>query len=204
MWGHLFIFISTIASLYIVYKEYSTYWFNYRLFLLGAGVIWLLSQVIFALQINALQPVPDILLVLSNAALLTSFLILIRIMKPEFYRYPYQIVYVPFILPVAYLTVLGSPIMQSVIFFSMQFVSLSVYTILCIGYWDRLNYAPKLPIASIILLMYAFLIYWLFEDFHSSMQIIWQIFISLGMIFSVYTFSGVINLEQKYKQEPYK
>ncbi|TVQ02124.1 MAG: hypothetical protein EA359_12295 [Balneolaceae bacterium] len=187
-----------MASIYIVYKEYSDIWRDYKLSLLGAGAVWLLSQVVYALDFDALQSIPDILLVFANSILLTSFLILIRIMKPEFFRYPYQFIFVPFLLPLAYLLVLNSSIMQSLIFFSIHVVSIGVFIILSIGYWNYLKHSPILPIASIILLILSFLIYWLLEDFHSFLQLFGQICLSAGIICSVYTFSGVIKKVQAH------
>jgi drug/metabolite transporter (DMT)-like permease len=196
VWGHLFIFVSTVASIYVIYKEYGDNWPDYQLSLLGAVAVWLLSQVIYALDFDALKSLPDILLVFANSILLTSFLILIRIMKPEFFRYPYQFIFVPFLLPLAYLLVLNSSIMQSLIFFSMHVVSIGVFIILAIGYWDYLKHSPILPVASMILLILSFLIYWLLEDFHTLLELFGQICLSAGMIFSVYTFSGVIKKVQ--------
>lgn len=191
MWGHLFIFFSTVASLYIVYKEYGDSYRDYKLALLWSGIIWLLSQVVHAVDIEVLHSIPDILVVFANSTLLTSFLMLIRNLKPEFFRYPYPTVFVPFMLPVAYLTVLGSSIMQSLIFFSMQAVTVLVFIILSIGYWKRMKLKPKLPLAAIILLTLAFIVHWALEDLHNIFQFIWQLFLSLGMIFSVYTFSDI-------------
>jgi hypothetical protein len=201
VWGHLFIFVATLASIYIVYKEYSNHWRDYKITLLSAGSVWLLSQVIYALEFEILHSIPGILLVIANSILLISFLILIRIMKPDFFRYPYLIVFMPLILPVAYLMVLNSSIMQSLIFFSMHVATIAVFIILSIGYRERLKYYPKLPAASVILLCVAFISYWILEELHSFFQIFGAISLSAGMIFGIYTFSGVINEEPIYVQE---
>lgn len=84
----------------------------------------------------------------------------------------------------------------------MQAVTVLVFIILSIGYWKRMKLKPKLPLAAIILLTLAFIVHWALEDLHNIFQFIWQLFLSLGMLFSVYTFSEITR-QQNFTEDTY-
>lgn len=195
MWTQLFSIITVVASLAIVYKKFPSEARDIKYISLAALFGWMIGDIAMAANIPYIENLHIFLQSLALALLLIVYLIFIRQRKPVIFRYPYYIVFIPLLIPVAQFIVMQTVIMREIILMSLQGVSILVFILLAVGYARELQY-KLLTIIGVILLLWGFSFYWILQNYFIVFEWAWGITNSLGMIACIYSFSDLLMLNE--------
>ena len=198
MWSQLFSVISVILSLAIVLKKYPSSEADIKFTAITALLVWLIGDIIVSLNTPYQEFVSTLLKSLSLSLLLVLLLIFIRKEKPVIFRYPYFVVFIPLLIPIAHFMVMDTEIMRSVIHMSMQGVAISVFIFLSAGYANRIHH-KLLTIVGVILLLWGFAFYWILQNYYIVYSWAWGLTNTLGMMACIYSFSDLIVVNKKSK-----
>lgn len=191
MWTQLFSIITVVTSLAIVYKKFPTETRDIKYISLAALFGWMIGDISVAADIPYQENLHILFQSLALSLLLIVYLIFIRQRKPVIFRYPYYIIFIPLLIPVAQFIVMQTEIMRQIIFMSLQGVSILVFILLTFGYAKELRY-KLLTIIGVILLLWGFTFYWILQNYYIVFDWAWGITNSLGMIACIYSFSDLL------------
>lgn len=191
MWTQLFSIITVVVSLAIVYKKFPSTTRDIKYLSLAALFGWLIGDISVATNIPYQANLHIFLQSFALSLLLIIYLIFIRQRKPVIFRYPYYIVFIPLLIPIAELIVMQTEIMKEIILMSLHGVSILVFILLTVGYVKELQH-KLLTILGVILLLWGFTFYWILQNYYIVFEWAWGITNSLGMIACMYSFSDLL------------
>ncbi len=184
--------------MYLVVKKYPLENNDIKYITITAIALWFLQGIISEFEVPLIGFISEILLVVIISIVLTGLLMIVRLMRPIVYRYPYIVVFMPFLIPVSYLLVIDVPAMKQIIMMTSQGVAMVVALMLSVSYWDQLKKGLIFTTGFIALIL-GYLIYWIFLDYGIAFGSIWQLLFAVGMICIIYSFSGVIEYANQHE-----
>ena len=191
MWTPLFSIFAVIVSITIVFKKFPADYSEIRYASFAALAAWLIGDIV--ISVNA--PAQDFLhLALQSTSLtlvLVIFLQFIRQRKPIIFRYPYYMVFVPLLIPIAQLIVMEAQIIREIIFMSLQGVAIFVYVLISFGYSEELHY-KLLTIVGVLLLIWGFAFFWILQEYYIVFDWAWGLTNTGGLIACIYSFSDLL------------
>jgi hypothetical protein len=199
VWGQIISFISASVCIYLVLSQYPNQNRDINYTAVTALLLWLLAGLLAPLELFWLELISQIILIISNSLVLVVLLMIIRFLRPIVFQYPYIVVFVPLLIPVSYLVLMGVEAMQQIIIMITQGAGLLVAALLTGGHWNAVQKKTQAA-AGFIGIGFAYLIYWVFPGFANLTGDLWLIILSLGMISFIYSFSDVIENKDKMKE----
>lgn len=191
MWTQLFSIFTVIVSTVIVLKKFQSSSKEIRYASLIALSTWLIGDIIVSIDLPYQEVLHIILQTVSLSLILVVFLQFIRQRKPVIFRYPYYMVYVPLLIPIAQLIVMDAQIIREIIFMLLQAVSIIVFALLSFGYSEKLKYR-LLTIVGLLLLVWGFAFFWILQEYYIVFEWAWGLTNTVGMIACVYSFSDLL------------
>lgn len=191
MWTQLFSIFAVIVSTVIVLKKFPSESTEIRYAGLTALSTWLIGDIIITVNIAFQEVFHVIFQTVSLSLVLVIFLLFIRQRKPVIFRYPFYIVFVPLLIPIAQLIVMETKIMREIIFMTLQGVSIIVFVLLLIGYSEELQH-KVLTIVGVLLLIWGFSFYWILQEYYIVFSWAWGLTNTAGMIACIFSFSDLI------------
>lgn len=198
MWTQLFSVFTVLASLLIVLKNFPSEIRDIKYTSITAISVWLIGDIVLSINF----PFQDILHVLLQslalALLLIVLLIFIRNRKPVIFQYPYYIVFIPLLIPIAQFIIMETEIMREIIFMSLHGVAILVYILLSTAYVNELNH-KLLTLIGVILLLWGFAFFWILQNYYIVFDWAWGLTNSLGMVACTYSFSDLLKFTKNPK-----
>ena len=130
-------------------------------------------------------------LVLTYSIILAAFLMMIRELKPEVFRYPYFIVLMPLIIPVSYYLIYQTSLMRDIIIHSVSGMIVLVSLILSVSYRSSKKPLISIGLGSFLLLTSILLLILLEED--QYFHLLWYLTTSTGIAVTAYGFINTFN-----------
>lgn len=195
MWSQFFSILTVAILLIVIYRKFPPKIRDIKVTSFSALIAWGTGDLFTSINIPYNDTIGVLIQSLSLSLLLVVFLIFIRRRKPQIFRYPYFIVFIPMLLPVAQYIVMDTEIMREVILMSLHGVSILVFTILSIGYVNHLN-NKLITILGILLLLWGFSFYWILQNYYIVYSWAWGLTNSLGMVACVYSFADVLQISE--------
>ena len=191
MWNALFSTITAITCLFLVIKTFPTEQKGIKITTITALGLWGLSITFDRIGSSHVELVITLLKSISLSLLLVLFLIFVRERKPAIFRYPMGMTIIPLTIPIVYLFVHDIEIMNRVIFMSVQGASILIFALLGITYFKLIE-NKWLLLIGVISLIWGFLFFWVLQNHFTVFSWAWGLSNSIGMICSVYSFSGLL------------
>lgn len=204
MWGDVYLLIAAVLSLAIIIKKYPDGVRDVKVTSIIALIVYLISELIIIIESEITILLKPILFITALSLLFVILLMLIRRLKPVVFQYPYPIVFLPLLLPVSFLFVMDSIIVEQIILASIQAVVIVVLFLLTAGYGHYLDKRGGMYI-GLLLLITSFVLYWMVKEVVNIEQWIWKFTVSLGMILTVYALSSLLlnKLDETVEDEEY-
>lgn len=195
LWTQLLSIFSSLICMGIVLRKYPASHTDIKYLSLAALSVWLLGDLSYSIQFSFQEYLNVILQSLALSFLLIIFLIFIRKMKPVIFRYPYYMVFIPLLIPLAQIIVIDTPMMRDIFFMSLEGVSILVFSLLCGIYTSEIS-TKLITLSGIILLIGGFTFFWILQDHFVIFEWSWAFTNSLGVIASVYSFTDLLNMNE--------
>ena len=191
MWGDLFLLIAAVLGLAIIIKNYPNGVKDIKITSILALVVYLASEFIVIFENEIIILLRPILFITALSFVFVILLMLIRRLKPVVFQYPYPIVFLPLLLPVSFLFVMDTIIVEQIILASIQAVVIVVLFLLTAGYGHYLDKRGGMYF-GLLLLITSFILYWMVKEVVNIEQWAWKLTLSLGMILTIYSLSGLL------------
>ena len=195
MWGQLIIFLTTVICLYLLIRELSGKFKDVKIVTSLALFIWLLSQVVYTGEFNFYEDIyHDFNNIITISLILSAELMIVRVMRPALFRYPYFLVYTPFLIPVSFILIINTYLIKDLVFMITQGIALFVYLLFMLDK-SEIRLINIQSIIGVLLLIIAYITYWLLQNFIPIPAVLWQSLLAIGSLLLVH--SLVNNLELK-------
>ncbi len=201
MWGQLLLFIASIYCLYLVIAKITSKRYDIKSVLIFAIIVWIGSQFFNpgdTIQIE--NTISELLHILNISLVLTILLIIVRSLRPAIFRYPYFLVYSPLIVPFFFLLVMDTDLIKTIIFMTTQGIAILVYLLLLTEKYAVVH-KTRYGLIAVLMITLSYVSYWFFIDLHPFIEIASQIFLSMGIVISIYSFTKTSDSELKYMIE---
>lgn len=197
MWGQLLIVLATIICLYLLIKHLSSQFRDIKIVSVVAMCIWLAIQIIYTGEFNFYEEIyHDFNKILIISLILSAELMIVRIMRPALFRYPYFIVYTPLLIPVSFILIINTYMIKDIVFMATQGVAIAVYILFMLDK-NEIKLIDKQSITGLLLLMITYTIYWFVQNVIAIPDVLWEITLGTGSLVLVH--SLVKNLGQQQK-----
>lgn len=192
----MFSIITVVLSIVIVIKKFSSSLIpDIKYISLTALLLWMMGDISISVEIPYEDTFNIILQSLALSLLLIIFLIFIRRRKPAIFRYPYYVVFIPLLIPVAQFVIVEAVVMRKIIFMSVQGVAIIVFILLAFAYAKELD-NKVLATVGAILLVWGFAFFWILQNNYIVFEWAWALTNSLGFIACIYSFSDLLKLKE--------
>ncbi|GEM_PF-1723019 len=204
MWGDLYLLIAAVLSLAIIIKNYPNGVRDIKVTSILALVVYVASELILIIENEIIILLKPILFITALSLVFVILLMLIRRLKPVVFQYPYPIVFLPLLLPVSFLFVMDTIIVEQIILASIQAVVIVVLFLLTAGYGHYLDKRGGMYF-GLLLLITSFILYWMVKEVVSLEQWVWKLTLSFGMILTIYSLTGLLvnKLDETIEEEDY-
>ncbi len=194
MWGQLLLFLTTVYCLYLFIRLLPARNRDLKIITVSTFLIWLLSQIIYSGEMNFYEDIHhDFIQITIISLILTSELILVRLMRPGVFRYPYFIVFAPLLIPISFILIINTHMIKDIVFMTTQGVAIVVYFLLMFEK-QEIKLTSKQAIIGIILMILSFVSFWFVQNIYPLNSIIWESMLAIGSVLIVH--SLVNNLQQ--------
>lgn len=192
MWSQILISISCFVSIFIVLNRVPKWNRDIKISATTALLFILATEILLFVSFTYDELVTEALTLLAFTILLSVLLMIIRVVKPEFVRYPYPIVYMPLIIVLGYPLIKGINALTDLILILLQGGGIIVFFLLFTAHNDRFK-RRWLLLSGGFLLFAAYIIYWFLEsymaDYHNW---VWQLLATMGMISTAMEFPRIL------------
>jgi len=192
VWGDVYLLIAAVFSLTIISKKYPGGVKDIKITSIFALIVYILSEMIVLIDLEIVAIISSILLITALSLVFVILLMLIRNLKPIVFQYPYPVVFLPLLLPVSFLFVTDTIIVEQIILASIQAVVIVVLFLLTSGYIHYLEKKAGMY-SGLLLLIASFVLYWMVKEIINVPTYLWKLFLSIGMVLIIYSLSGLIN-----------
>lgn len=195
MWGQLFLFLSSVVCIYLVFAKISDRYKDLKISLIVALSLWLLSQIIYSGEFNFNEQLyHNIVHIIIISVILSSELILVRLFRPSIFRYPYLLVYTPLLIPFSFIMIIDTYLIKDIIFMATQGIAMVVYLFLMMDDHE-VKLGHKSAIVGLILIFVAYLLYWFVQNMIPVNQSIWEVLLAVGVVVLVHSFTSSLQHE---------
>lgn len=196
MWGQLLLFLATVYSLYLFIRVLPAQNRDLKIISVITFIIWLLSQVIYSGEMNFYEDIHhDFIQITIISLILSAELILVRLMRPDVFRYPYFLVFTPLLIPASFILIINTYMIKDIVFMTTQGIAILVYLLLTFEK-QEVNLFSKKAIIGIVLLLIAYLTYWFIQTIQPLNSIVWESMLAVGAVLIVH--SLVNSLQQNH------
>ena len=196
MWGQLLLFLATVYCLFLFIKVLPAQNRVLKIITVITFIVWLLSQVIYSGEMNFYEDIHhDFIHITIISLILTAELILVRLMRPGVFRYPYFLVFAPLLIPASFILIINTYMIKDIVFMTTQGIAIIVYLLLMFEK-QEVNLFSKKGIAGLVLLLLAYITYWFIQNIQPLNSIVWESMLSVGAVLVVH--SLVKSLKQYY------
>lgn len=188
MWGQLFLFLATVYSLYLIIKHVPEHYKDIKIITVTALLIWLFSQIIYTGEFNLFEKIyHDFNQIVIISLILSTELIIVRIMRPGVFRYPYFLVFTPLLIPVSFILIINTYMIRDIVFMTTQGIALVAYFLLMLEK-EELSLLTKKSVTGIILLLLAYTTYWFIQNYIPLNSILWESMTAAGTVLIIQSF----------------
>ena len=192
MWGQLLIFLTTVICLYLLFKQLSGNFKDVKIVTSLALFIWLLSQIAYTGEFHFYEEIyHDYHNIIIISLILTAELMIIRVMRPALFRYPYFLVYTPILIPISFILIINTYMIKDLVFMITQGIALVVYLLFLFDKSEN-RLINKQSIIGIILLLFSYLTYWFLQNFISIPSVIWETMLAIGSLLLVHSLVNIL------------
>lgn len=193
MWGQLFLFLATVYSLYLIIKYVPEHFKDIKIITVTALLIWLFSQIVYTGEFNLFEDIyHDFNLIIIISLILSTELIIVRIMRPGVFRYPYFLVFTPMLIPVSFILIIDTYMIRDIVFIATQGIAITAYLMLMLEK-EELSLANKKSVTGIILLLLAYATYWFIQNYIPLNSILWESMTAAGTVLIIQSFVKKLN-----------
>lgn len=195
MWGQLFLFLATVYSLYLIIKHVPGLFRDIKIITVTALFIWLFSQINYTGEFNLYEEkYHDFNLIIIISLILSTELIIVRIMRPGVFRYPHFLVLTPLLIPVSFILIIDTYMIRDIVFITTQGIAIVVYLLLLLEKDElALALASRKSVIGISLLLLAYVTYWFIQNYISLNAILWESMTAVGTVLIIQSFVKKLN-----------
>lgn len=162
-----------------------------RITLVTAACFWLIAKIYTSTGFPLSEIIAEMSLIITFSVILVSLLMMIRELKPEIFRYPYVIVFMPAVIPFSYYLIYQTSLMKDTIVHSVSAMIVLVLLVISTGY--RKNKKPFISmIAGTVLLAGSLSVSFLLDE-DQFIHLLWYIITSAGIAVTAYGFIFTFN-----------
>ena len=191
MIGSLLLISSVIFGAILCHKNMADQFRDARIALVTAGCFWLIAKTYTSTGLPFSEIIAEMSLIITFSVILVSLLMMIRKLKPEIFRYPYAMVFMPVVIPFSYYLIYQTSLMKDTILHSVSAMILLVLLVISTGY--RKNKKPFISVIAGTVLLAGSLSVSFFLDEDQYIHLLWYLITSAGIAITTYGFIFTFN-----------
>lgn len=192
MWSQILISISCFVSILIVLNRVPKQNLDIKISAITALLFLLITEILLFYTFPYAEIVTEAITLLAFTIVLSMLLMIIHMVKPEFVRYPYPIVFMPLIIVLGYPLIKGINALTDLILILLQGGGIIVFFLLFTAHHDRFKRKWLLLFGG-FLLFGTYVIYWFLEPYMGEYHHwVWQSLAAIGMIITALEFPDIL------------